>query len=74
VTAPTARYPFEITLHQGETEGIILDSMNKEGLEVERAMVPIALQISEDPTELADPHAYPVKARSSPTFLSFFFP
>ncbi|KAH9963079.1 FAD binding domain-containing protein, partial [Lactifluus volemus] len=59
VTAPTARYPFEATLHQGETEGITLDSMSKRGLEVERAIVPIAFQISEDPTELADPHAYP---------------
>jgi phenol 2-monooxygenase (NADPH) len=68
VTAPTARYPFEVTLHQGEIEGVILDSMSKEGLEVERAIVPIALQISEDPTELADPHTYPVKARSFPTF------
>ncbi|KAF8270632.1 FAD binding domain-containing protein [Lactarius quietus] len=61
VTAPTARYPYEATLHQGEIEAIFLDSMKKEGLQVERPIVPIALQISEDPRELADPHAYPVK-------------
>ncbi|KAH9024977.1 FAD binding domain-containing protein [Lactarius hengduanensis] len=61
VTAPTARYPYEATLHQGEIEAIFLDSMKKEGLQVERPIVPIALQISDDPKELADPRAYPVK-------------
>ncbi|KAH8991708.1 FAD binding domain-containing protein [Lactarius akahatsu] len=61
VTAPTARYPYEATLHQGEIEAIFLDSMKKEGLQVERPIVPIALQISDDPEELADPRAYPVK-------------
>jgi hypothetical protein len=38
-----------------------LDSIRKEGLEVERPIVPISLQISEDPRELADPFAYPIK-------------
>ncbi|KAF8262308.1 FAD binding domain-containing protein [Lactarius quietus] len=61
VTAPTARYPYKATLHQGEIEAIFLDSMKKEGLEVERPIVPIDLQISDDPRELEDPHAYPVK-------------
>lgn len=61
VTAPTARYPYEATLHQGEIEAIFLDSMQKEGVQVERPIIPIALQISDDPKELADPHAYPVK-------------
>lgn len=64
VTAPTARYPYEATLHQGEIEAIFLDSMKKEGLQVERPIVPIALQISEDPRELTDHHAYPVKVRN----------
>ncbi|KAF8262324.1 FAD binding domain-containing protein [Lactarius quietus] len=45
VTAPTARYPYKATLHQREIEPI----------------VPIALQMSDDPKELEDPHAYPVK-------------
>jgi phenol 2-monooxygenase len=63
VTAPTARYPYEVTLHQGEIEKLFLDSMRKEGLEVERPIVPISLQISEDPKEIADPHAYPIKVR-----------
>ena len=61
VTAPTARYPYEVTLHQGEIESLFLDSMRKEGLQVERPVVPTSLQISEDPKEVADPHAYPVK-------------
>ncbi|KAN0109116.1 FAD binding domain containing protein [Russula decolorans] len=61
VTASTARYPYEATLHQGEIESLFLDSMRKEGLEVERPIVPVSLQISEDPKEIADPHAYPVK-------------
>ena len=63
MTAPTARYPYEVTLHQGEIESLFLDSMRKEGLQVERPIVPISLQISEDPKELADPHAYPIKVR-----------
>lgn len=67
VTAPTARYPYEATLHQGEIESLFLDSMRKEGLQVERPIVPISLQISEDPEELDDPHAYPVKVRPFPT-------
>ena len=61
VTAPTARYPYEVTLHQGEIESLFLDSMKKEGLQVERPIVPTSLQISEDPKEVADPDAYPVK-------------
>ena len=67
VTAPTARYPYEVTLHQGEIEGLFLDSMKREGLQVERSIVPTSLQISEDPKELADPHAYPVKVWPFPT-------
>jgi phenol 2-monooxygenase len=63
VTAPTARYPYEVTLHQGEIENLFLDSMRKEGLEVDRPVVPVSLKLSEDEEELADPHAYPVKVR-----------
>jgi phenol 2-monooxygenase (NADPH) len=63
VTAPTARYPYKVTLHQGEIESLFLDSMRKEGLQVERPIVPISLQISDDPKEIADPHAYPIKVR-----------
>ncbi len=57
VTASTARYPYEATLHQGEIESLFLDSMRNGGLEVERPVVPISLQISEDPKEIADPHS-----------------
>ncbi|KAI0246912.1 FAD binding domain-containing protein [Lactifluus subvellereus] len=67
VTAPTARYPFEVTLHQGEIESIFLDSMKKEDLQVERPIVPVALQLSEDPAELADSHTYPIKERKDET-------
>ncbi|KAI9458436.1 FAD binding domain-containing protein [Lactarius psammicola] len=35
--------------------------MKREGLQVERPIVPVALQVSDDPKELADPHAYPIK-------------
>ncbi|THH17443.1 hypothetical protein EW146_g3360 [Bondarzewia mesenterica] len=61
VNAPTARYPFEATLHQGEIENIFLNSMRKEGVEVERPMIPTSLELSTDQTELEDPQAYPVK-------------
>jgi phenol 2-monooxygenase len=71
VTAPTARYPYECTLHQGEIENIFLDSMRKEGLEVDRPVVPISLQLSQDQKELTDPHAYPVKVCTFPTFCPY---
>ncbi|KAH0836789.1 putative phenol 2-monooxygenase (NADPH) [Lanmaoa asiatica] len=61
VTAPTARYPFEITLHQGAIEAIFLDSMKNYGLEVERPRRPTAIEISEDVDELSNPSSYPVK-------------
>jgi phenol 2-monooxygenase len=50
---------------------LFLDSMRKEGLEVDRPVVPISLQLSEDQKELADPHAYPVKVRTFPTCCSY---
>ena len=36
VKAPTARYPFEVTLHQGAIENIFLDAMSTRGLIVDR--------------------------------------
>lgn len=36
VTAPTARYQFEVTLHQGAIENIFLDAMSMRGLIVDR--------------------------------------
>ncbi|ETW78714.1 hypothetical protein HETIRDRAFT_459911 [Heterobasidion irregulare TC 32-1] len=61
VTAPTARFPFELTLHQGAIEKVFLDSMRQEGLEVERPKIPTSLEISTDEAALSDPHAYAVK-------------
>ncbi|KAI0036198.1 FAD binding domain-containing protein [Vararia minispora EC-137] len=61
VTAPTARFPYEATLHQGEIESIFLRSMRKEGLEVDRPIIPTALEVSSDEEELSNPNAYPVK-------------
>ncbi|KAK7685710.1 hypothetical protein QCA50_011054 [Cerrena zonata] len=62
VTAPTARYPFEVTLHQGAIEAIFLDSMREMGLEVDRPIVPSALELSTDEKVLKDPNSYAVKA------------
>ncbi|EJU03739.1 hypothetical protein DACRYDRAFT_21209 [Dacryopinax primogenitus] len=61
VTAPTARYRFEVTLHQGEIEAIFLDSMRAHGLEVERPCVPESIEISGDEKELQSRESYPVK-------------
>lgn len=61
ITAPSARYPFEVTLHQGAIEAIFLDSMADMGLRVERPIIPTSIELSEDKTELADPHSHPVK-------------
>ncbi|TFY73654.1 hypothetical protein EWM64_g10359 [Hericium alpestre] len=61
ITAPTARYPFECTLHQGEIEDIFLKSLRKEGIEVERPIIPSSLEVSTDEALLKDPQSYPVK-------------
>ncbi|KAI0352108.1 hypothetical protein OH77DRAFT_1409847 [Trametes cingulata] len=61
VTAPTARYPFEVTLHQGAIEAIFLDSMKAHGVEVERPIVPTSIELSTSDEELKDPHAHPVR-------------
>ncbi|KZT67328.1 hypothetical protein DAEQUDRAFT_673415 [Daedalea quercina L-15889] len=61
ISAPTARYPHETTLHQGGIEAIFLDSMASMGLEVERPVVPSLIEVSKDEAELKDPQAHPVK-------------
>lgn len=59
VTAPTARYPYEVTLHQGAIENIFLDSMKAAGVDVSRPMIPTALEL--DPDKIGDPTAHAVK-------------
>ncbi|KAI0628037.1 FAD binding domain-containing protein [Trametes polyzona] len=61
VTAPTARWPFEVTLHQGAIESIFLDSMKAHGVVVERPIVPTSIELSQSEAELRDPSAHPVK-------------
>ncbi|KIK79159.1 hypothetical protein PAXRUDRAFT_16476 [Paxillus rubicundulus Ve08.2h10] len=61
VTAPSARYPFELALHQGGIEAIFLDSMKVLGVEVERCTLPTTIEISSDELELADPTSHPIK-------------
>ncbi|KAI0333878.1 hypothetical protein GY45DRAFT_189162 [Cubamyces sp. BRFM 1775] len=60
VTAPTARYPFEVTLHQGAIEAIFLDSMKAHGVTVERPIIPTSIELSQSEDELNDPSAHPV--------------
>lgn len=61
VTAPSARYPFELALHQGAIEAIFLDSMKTRGVEVQRSTRPTGIELSTDAAELVDPTSYPVK-------------
>jgi len=61
VTAPTARYPFELALHQAGIESIFLDSMKNLGVEVERSTVPTKIELSSDEALLNDPQSYPVR-------------
>ncbi|KIK79749.1 hypothetical protein PAXRUDRAFT_36365 [Paxillus rubicundulus Ve08.2h10] len=61
VTAPTARFPFEITLHQGAIEAIFLDSMTLHGTNVERPITPSAIEISDNVDDLSSLSSYPVK-------------
>ena len=51
----------QATLHQGAIENLFLESMRKEGLEVERPIIPVSMEVSEDENELKDPTAHPVK-------------
>ncbi|TBU36389.1 hypothetical protein BD309DRAFT_836723, partial [Dichomitus squalens] len=61
VNAPSARYPFEVTLYQGAIEYIFVLSMKAHGVVVERSIVPTSLELSESKEELKDPNARPVK-------------
>lgn len=61
VTAPTARYPFEVTLHQGAIENIFLDSMRQHNVMVDRPMRPSAIELLEDHGQPSKSTSYPVK-------------
>lgn len=61
INAPTARFPFEVTLHQGAIESIFLDCLRSMGHEVERPVVPESLEISDNRDALKDPQARAVK-------------
>ncbi|KAG8221073.1 putative phenol hydroxylase [Butyriboletus roseoflavus] len=61
ISVPSARYPFEIGLHQGVIETIFSDSMKSLGVEVERSTFPTDIELSTDEAELADPTSHPVK-------------
>ncbi|KAI0923489.1 hypothetical protein AcV5_009018 [Taiwanofungus camphoratus] len=61
VTAPTARWAFEMALHQGGIEAIFLDSMASKGVKVERPIIPTHIELSENEEELKDPTSHPVK-------------
>lgn len=53
--------PIQATLHQGAIESIFLDSMRKEGVEVERPILPTSIEISRDEKLAKDPKAHAVK-------------
>lgn len=61
VTAPSARYPFKITIDQGSIESLFIESLKSQGISVDRPIAPSSLEISQDPEELLDPSSYPVK-------------
>ncbi|KAL5513394.1 hypothetical protein ACEPAH_3793 [Sanghuangporus vaninii] len=61
VSAPNARYPFEITLHQGAIEAIFLDSMRQYGLQIDRPIIPTAIKLDDRPEVLESLDSYPVE-------------
>lgn len=63
ITAPTARYPFECTLHQGAIEAIFLDTLASLGQKVHRPIAPTSIELSSDDRELLNPETYPITAR-----------
>ncbi|OCH85883.1 hypothetical protein OBBRIDRAFT_784167 [Obba rivulosa] len=62
ITAPTARYPFEVTLHQGAIEAIFLDSLASMGVTVGRPIIPTSIELDQNPVTLKDPQSHPIKA------------
>lgn len=59
-TSIPVRYPFGATLHQGSVESIFIDSMRANGVEVERPVVPLSIELSTNQAELDDPKSHPV--------------
>ncbi|KAI0642306.1 FAD binding domain-containing protein [Trametes meyenii] len=60
-TAPTARYPFACTRHQGGLEALLIDAMKAKRLEVERPTIPVSLEVLHEDELLKDPSKYPIK-------------
>ncbi|RDX51328.1 hypothetical protein OH76DRAFT_1555070 [Lentinus brumalis] len=61
ITAKSARYPFGATLHQGGIEDVILESMSKHGLEVERSTIPTSIELSDAADEVKNAGSYTAK-------------
>ncbi|KAF9046227.1 FAD binding domain-containing protein [Panaeolus papilionaceus] len=61
VAPSSARYPFQITIHQGVIEDVFLDSMKSLGIEVERPAMPVSIEVTSDADALKDPNAYAIK-------------
>ncbi|KAL5476595.1 hypothetical protein ACEPAI_3275 [Sanghuangporus weigelae] len=61
VSAPSARYPFEITLHQGAIEAIFLDSMRQYGLQIDRPIIPTAIRLDDRPEVFESLDSNPVE-------------
>lgn len=51
----------QITIAQASIEALFIESLKSQGISVDRPIVPSSLEISQDPEELLDPSAYPVK-------------
>ncbi|KAM5530945.1 hypothetical protein V8D89_015390 [Ganoderma adspersum] len=61
IFAPTARYPYPVTRHQGGIQALFRDSMSTKGVVVEQPMIPTSIELSHEKSEYEDPKAYPVK-------------
>ncbi|THH01836.1 hypothetical protein EW145_g6846 [Phellinidium pouzarii] len=55
------RYPYSVTFHQGLIEDILIDSIHKEGLEVDRSLQPTAIELNENENEIESDESYPIK-------------
>ncbi|TBU43844.1 thioredoxin-like protein [Dichomitus squalens] len=61
IFAPTARYPFLVTRHQGGIEALFRDSMASKDVFVQRPVVATSIELSDSRSDLESPDAYPVK-------------
>ncbi|KAM5541471.1 hypothetical protein V8D89_005025 [Ganoderma adspersum] len=61
IFAPTARYPYPVTRHQGGIQALFYDSMATKGVVVEQPVIPTSIELCHEKLEDEEPNDYPLK-------------